>query len=331
VTLEIMAGVNYRPERSLGNDSYRSASELNIGLGGRFAALGDAGDLMVEFILSTGLREDLVFQGTGTALEMILGGRFRTDIGLAIEAGLGVGFLRAPGTPAVRVFAGVRWDTPPPPPPDADADGILDDADACPDEAEDLDRFQDEDGCPDLDNDEDGVPDTEDGCVREPEDVDGYADTDGCPELDDDEDGFNDDVDECPRVPGNARSAGCPTTIRVTGANIEFIRSIDFTSGTAQLGPTNGQLLDEVAGVMTFDPSTARWQIVVRPASGRRGTDDGLALERAESIVRSLVSRGVDPARVEAVVGDARDDEFVVIRTLAPAGADAETEDEAER
>jgi outer membrane protein OmpA-like peptidoglycan-associated protein len=330
LNIEIMAGVNYRPERSLGNDSYRSFTELNIGLGGRFAALGDAGDLMIEFILSTGLRDDLVFQGTGTALEMILGGRFRTDIGLAIEAGLGLGFLRAPGTPAVRIFAGVRWDSPAPPPPDADADGILDEADACPDQAEDLDRFQDDDGCPDLDNDEDGVPDTEDGCVREPEDVDGYADTDGCPELDDDEDGFNDDVDECPRVPGNARSAGCPTTIRVSGSDIELIRTIDFTSGTSQLAATNGQILDEIAGVMTFDPTDVRWQIVVRPAAGRRGSDDGMAQERADAIVRSLVSRGVDPARLEAVVGDARDDEFIVVRTLAGEGAAPDGEVEAD-
>ncbi len=334
ITLEFMAGVNYRPERSLQNDSYRSFTELNIGVGGRFAALGDDGDLGVEFILSTGLRDDLVFQGRGTALEMILGGRFRTDIGLAFEAGLGIGFLRAPGTPAVRVFGGIRWDSPAPPPPDADADGILDELDACPDQAEDLDRFEDEDGCPDLDNDGDTIPDADDGCVREAEDLDGYADTDGCPDLDDDEDGFNDDVDECPRVPGNARSAGCPTTIRVTGADIELIRSIDFTSGTSQLAATNGQILDEIAGVMTFDFSGARWQIVVRPASGRRGADDGMAQERADAIVRSLVSRGVDPERLEALVGDAHDDEFVVIRTLAPAPADGAGEatgDEDER
>jgi hypothetical protein len=39
---------------------------------------------------------------------------------------------------------------------DGDGDGINDALDRCPTEAEDLDGFQDEDGCPDPDNDGDG-------------------------------------------------------------------------------------------------------------------------------------------------------------------------------
>ena len=53
-------------------------------------------------------------------------------------------------------------------------DGIPDSVDACPDEAEDKDGFQDEDGCADADNDGDGQPDGQDDCPNEPEDKDGY-------------------------------------------------------------------------------------------------------------------------------------------------------------
>ena len=63
---------------------------------------------------------------------------------------------------------------------DGNQDGIPDKRDACPREPEDLDGFQDEDGCPDLDNDGDMVFDEDDRCPDEPApeyDEDG----DGCP------------------------------------------------------------------------------------------------------------------------------------------------------
>lgn len=65
---------------------------------------------------------------------------------------------------------------------DTDKDGILDDADKCPDEPEDRDGFQDDDGCPDLDNDADGVLDRVDLCPNDPETVNGLQDEDGCPD-----------------------------------------------------------------------------------------------------------------------------------------------------
>lgn len=81
---------------------------------------------------------------------------------------------------------------------DRDLDGIVDKADACPSDAEDLDGFEDMDGCPELDNDGDGFTDLEDSCPLDAEDLDGFRDTDGCPELDNDADGFTDEWDACP-------------------------------------------------------------------------------------------------------------------------------------
>ena len=64
--------------------------------------------------------------------------------------------------------------------------------------AENLDGFEDADGCPDPDNDNDSVLDDVDGCSSAPEDLDGFEDTDGCPDPDNDLDGILDAVDKCP-------------------------------------------------------------------------------------------------------------------------------------
>jgi outer membrane protein OmpA-like peptidoglycan-associated protein len=97
---------------------------------------------------------------------------------------------------------------------DRDGDGIPDSRDACPDEPEDKDGFQDEDGCPDPDNDGDGIPDAQDKCPDDPEDKDGFQDADGCPDRDNDNDGIPDAVDKCPNDPedkdGFQDDDGCP-------------------------------------------------------------------------------------------------------------------------
>jgi hypothetical protein len=54
--------------------------------------------------------------------------------------------------------------------------------DRCPLEAEDLDGWQDDDGCPDLDNDQDRYADADDLCPNDPETYQGYEDEDGCPD-----------------------------------------------------------------------------------------------------------------------------------------------------
>jgi outer membrane protein OmpA-like peptidoglycan-associated protein len=97
---------------------------------------------------------------------------------------------------------------------DRDSDGLPDGPDVCPDEPEDGDGFQDDDGCPELDNDLDGVLDAQDKCASEPEDRDGYDDDDGCPEGDNDKDNVPDLTDRCPREAedrdGFDDEDGCP-------------------------------------------------------------------------------------------------------------------------
>jgi OmpA-OmpF porin, OOP family len=124
-------------------------------------------------------------------------------------------------------------------PKDRDGDGVVDGADKCADQSEDKDGFQDEDGCPELDNDADGIVDTadkcpdvlgplqnlgcpvvdkdgdginddQDKCGGEPEDKDGFQDEDGCPDLDNDADGSPDASDKCPVQSGPLENFGCP-------------------------------------------------------------------------------------------------------------------------
>ena len=98
------------------------------------------------------------------------------------------------------------------PDPDNDGDGILDVDDPCPLDPEDHDGFQDEDGCPDPDNDGDGIMDGQDQCPDEAEDFDGFQDEDGCPDLDNDGDGVPDTIDRCDGTPAGTAvdEFGCP-------------------------------------------------------------------------------------------------------------------------
>ncbi|MFT7700120.1 MAG: outer membrane protein OmpA-like peptidoglycan-associated protein [Candidatus Krumholzibacteriia bacterium] len=114
------------------------------------------------------------------------------------------------------------------PDPDNDGDGILDADDACPTRAEDLDGFQDEDGCPDPDNDGDGIYDGRDSCPNEAEDIDGWQDQDGCPDPDNDQDGVLDINDRCPRTPVDSQvdEHGCAVTAPTIEAAAVFIPAI---------------------------------------------------------------------------------------------------------
>jgi OmpA-OmpF porin, OOP family len=86
--------------------------------------------------------------------------------------------------------------------PDKDADGIADKDDQCPDVPGILARK----GCPVPDTDKDGVLDDNDKCPT----VAGLSRYDGCPVPDTDKDGINDEEDKCATVAGVARYAGCP-------------------------------------------------------------------------------------------------------------------------
>lgn len=130
---------------------------------------------------------------------------------LVFSVGGGAGLLKGVGTPTARALLGVTYSATAQ---DRDGDGVMDNVDSCPEAPEDMDGFQDDDGCPDLDNDEDGVLDDVDKCPLKAEDLDGFEDRDGCPDEDNDKDGIVDVSDRCPdeaeNMNGFEDEDGCP-------------------------------------------------------------------------------------------------------------------------
>ena len=195
------------------------------------------------------------------------------------------------------------------PDPDNDRDGIPDVADKCPDEPEDFDGFEDLDGCPDPDNDGDGIPDVRDACPDEPEDFDGFEDEDGCPDPDNDRDGIPDDQDKCPNeketINGIDDEDGCPDEgeahVEVTAEKVTIDTRIEFDYDSASIRPESFSILSQVALTLRANPQLQR--IRVEGHTDDRGSDLynlDLSQRRAESVMRYLIQRGVDPRRLEA-------------------------------
>ena len=98
------------------------------------------------------------------------------DIGFGIEFALGGGGGSSRPTRERQIARGEAAA-------DGDEDGVPDDKDGCPTRPEDVDGFEDQDGCPDIDNDLDRVLDIADKCPGERETYNGFQDDDGCPDT----------------------------------------------------------------------------------------------------------------------------------------------------
>ena len=226
----------------------------------------------------------------------------------------------------------------PKPPADTDGDGIVDENDKCPNDAEDPDGFEDRDGCPDVDNDGDGIDDAndkcpdepeskngiddEDGCPEndpdndglsgsadqcpnEPEDMDKFEDENGCPDLDNDGDGLDDKTDQCPNkaetVNGYEDSDGCPDEVPEKVAKFSgTIKGIKFKLGSAVLTRSSYKVLDEAVKVLA-EYQTVRLEIQGHTDS--TGSDENnlnLSERRAASVRQYLTSKGVADDRLES-------------------------------
>ena len=126
---------------------------------------------------------------------------------------------------------------------DTDKDGVADGIDECPFDMEDIDQFEDADGCPDLDNDDDGIPDFEDQCPNAREVFNRVDDTDGCP-------------DESDRV-------------RVRKNRIEISQKIYFDFAKSTIKSQSSDLIDEIASLIRAENSseTSSYQKKVRTST----------------------------------------------------------------
>lgn len=243
------------------------------------------------------------------ALEFLGGVRYFREL-FFVDAAAGVAPLDAGGIPRWRVQAalGTRGFFAPKAAvaPDLDQDGVAGEADRCPTQPEDLDGFEDEDGCPDVDNDADGVIDGRDACPMIAEDLDGVADQDGCPEKDADADGVVDEKDGCPLAAedfdGFEDEDGCPEA-GAPDQNAVFRRqalreeAVFFETGKTALDSDALVTLKQIARLILRNPGV----VVITGHADDQGTperNDELSLERAKSVATKLAEAGIPADRL---------------------------------
>lgn len=211
----LTVGARLRPRTEIGNIELDDEAFYRLGAGVGLPNLLDAHPEAIAEVSGTARLDELFERKEASAVEGTLALRTRFDLSpghrLFGIGGVNVGGTRGYGAPDVQLFLGATYQRYLS---DRDGDGIIDDDDACPDDPEDKDGFEDLDGCPEPDNDRDGIPDVSDRCPEIPEDKDQFEDLDGCPEEDNDQDGILDPKDRCPNVPedkdGFQDDDGCP-------------------------------------------------------------------------------------------------------------------------
>ncbi len=238
--------------------------------------------------------------------------------------GAGTGLAAGPGNPDVRAVMAIVFEPRPPrveravrrdPPPSPDAprlgdrddDTLIDTLDACPDEAEDVDGFEDDDGCPELDNDRDRILDVDDLCPDEPEDYDQLDDDDGCPETDFDHDLIDDVDDACPTARGIAHEDpaqhGCPDRNRVSvgDGQLDVFEDIFFEFDSAVIQARSHDILRVVAATMIANDALTLVEIGGHTDDrGRAAYNLALSQRRADAVRRFLADEGVDEERLAA-------------------------------
>jgi len=328
----IFGNVAYEFGPAVAVRNYTADGTIRWGLGGSAPLPVDRLDVLTTVFGrdATRVRDS----NSADPIEVLGGLRFNAPAGFRIQAGGGAGLSDGVGAPDFRLFTSVTWARVGE---DRDGDGILDRHDECPDEPEDEDGYQDDDGCPDLDNDGDGIPDVDDECPDtkgprgndgcpvndrdgdgivnakdecpdEPEDEDGYQDEDGCPDPDNDGDGIPDETDDCPMEPetrnGVADEDGCPdeSKAEVVEDKIEISEKIYFETNKAVLEERSFDVLSDVAQILKeYDRIT---NVRIEGHTDSRGAEEynrRLSRGRARAVQEFLVEQGASPEQLEPV------------------------------
>jgi outer membrane protein OmpA-like peptidoglycan-associated protein len=336
---------------------------LDTRLGGWFGIVPEKLDVIAEVASQMKLTEPFADM-ENNPVEATGGLRYHVGNGLIVNFGGGAGITEGAAAPDFRVFAGVQYAScgePPPPPappvcdPDPDGDKICSACvsdqgrekefasvctgkDQCPEVPEDMDKFEDLDGCPDPDNDKDGVCDPwvakqglekkykgtckgKDQCPMDPEDKDGFEDEDGCPEPDNDNDQFCESwvaekgleakykdvckpTDKCPNEPETKNSYqdddGCPDkAVVVEKKQILILQKVEFYLDETRIKEESYPLLDEVVQTLKDNPQILKVRIEGHTDS--RASDSynkKLSTGRVKTVEKYLVDHGIDGGRL---------------------------------
>ncbi|WP_434422099.1 OmpA family protein [Nannocystis pusilla] len=199
----------------------------------------------------------------------------------------------------------------------------------CRNEPEDVDQFEDEDGCPDPDNDRDTILNVNDKCPNDPEDFDGFEDEDGCPNVDNDKDKVLDAAElvrnpdgtyqwinkdkktengvevDCRNLPedydGVEDDDGCPDVLKIDNCQIKLSDKIYFKFNKWDIDPKSFKVLDEVKDTLNAAPDI---KIFIEGHTDSKGSDKynkTLSQKRVNSVRDYLVKAGIDTARLEPI------------------------------
>jgi outer membrane protein OmpA-like peptidoglycan-associated protein len=349
----IMVGVNggFRLRGTAELGDVDQGNELTYGLAGAYRVLPEL-SAIGELFGAFGVGSD---ETTGVSpLEWLAGARYRVSQQISVAGGVGWGLMNGIGAPDFRGFVHLTYspkasaiepfpvtkgdvvvidrgdddgdgiinsddecpkeaediddwqDDDGCPEVDNDDDGLADGADPCPNDAEDADGFKDDDGCPDPDNDEDKILDVDDKCPSEPEDVDGFEDDDGCDDPDNDSDGIPDVIDQCALEPevinGNNDDDGCPDD----GESLVMVMAdrMELFEGVKFKGKS-AKIVKKSHNVLGQVAATMRANrdfLRIRISvhvHPRNKKDEALSKKRAEAVKQWLIDWGIEPERLD--------------------------------
>lgn len=209
-------------------------------------------------------------------MEALLGIRWQTKQGITITFGGSFGAACGFGSPAIRFFNGIVW-TP-----------------KTSQEQEEINRLMQRDS---DDPDHDGLIEQADKCP----DMPGSPVNFGCPDMDRDEDGWVDRDDECPEIAAGPRGKkGCPV-VYIRGDEIVILDQVHFATDRDVILDDSKPILEEVALVLINHPEIR--EVRIEGHTDVRAGDAynmNLSQRRVDSVMAYLVSRGIDPARLNA-------------------------------
>jgi OOP family OmpA-OmpF porin len=144
-----------------------------------------------------------------------------------------------------------------------------------------------------IDTDGDGVPDERDRC---PGTVAGaVVNAQGC-ELDSDADGVVDRLDRCAGTPAGRKvdAVGCEI------AEVIILKGVTFATNSARLTPDSAKTLDAAAATLVKRGNVKTEIAGHTDDRGSATHNRSLSQQRAEAVMKYLVSKGVAPASLSA-------------------------------
>jgi outer membrane protein OmpA-like peptidoglycan-associated protein len=208
--------------------------------------------------------------------EVLAGIRWQSKYGVTITTGGSFGAGCGFGAPSVRLWNSITWQ------PSSSR------------EQDEINRILQRES---DDPDGDGLIGDADRCPNQP----GPPENHGCPDTDSDGDGIPDRLDECPDIPaGPGGKNGCPIAF-IKGDEIVIADQVHFATDKDIILDDSKPTLEEVARVLLDNPEIR--EIRIEGHTDIRASDAynlNLSQRRVNSVQAFLVGAGVDPARITA-------------------------------